>query len=300
MKNVSFLSVLVGLSVSAQAQQIVVDTSYYAPPPLSRKRVLMADPDQNASRYQSRSGKRANTHPDLLEQLREIRTWYVGAEGGFRSEGSVLSNSFNGLVSTPALTKAVWGATLGYTYRNAWAIETGYTRAPIHLTISIANNGDPLVYTYLNSGSGIPLRLKRRLGSARQAKNETGFWLTAGAWFIPNGSGQIGDFNLIGYSNRGRNRVDTLRLTNNATVFNRVTGMTELGLDYVTRLSSYLELSFYGRKYWGLGNALKSDLTYTVNSGVQQQATTTANGSGWGVGLSLRYIYGRQHELKKP
>ena len=298
MKHLSLLSMLVSLSTAVQAQEVVIDTSYYTSP--VRRRVLMADPDKNPGNHQIKSGRRADGRHDLINQLNEIQTWYVGAEGGFRTDGGTLSNSFNGLVSTPTPAKAMWEASLGYTYHNAWVIETGYTHAPIHLTMSIANNSVPLVYTYTNSGYGLPLRLKRRLGPARQAKNGTGFWLTAGAWLIPNGSNPTGDFKLIGYSYRGRSHVDTLRLTNTTTVANRVTGMAELGLDYATRLSSHLELGFYVRTYWGLGNALKADLVYTVNGSSQQQAMVTANGSGWGVGTSLRYIYRRQHELKKP
>jgi hypothetical protein len=295
MKNISLLAFLVGLSLSAQAQKVVIDTNYYAPPPV-RRRVILADPDDN---LQTRQSKRADNRRELLDQLNEIQTWYIGAEGGFRSDGSILSNSLDGLVSSATLTKATWSVLLGYTYHNSWTIETGYTRSPIHLNITIANNADPLVFNYLNNGYGIPLRIKRRIGSGKGSANGTGFWLTGGAWLIPNGSGQTGDFQLIGYSRRGRNRIDTLRLNNTTTVFNSVTGIAELGIDYATRLSTRFELGFYARKYWGLGDALKSDLLYTVNNGSQQQATITSNGSGWGLGLALRYIYGRQYEVKK-
>ena len=113
-------------------------------------------------------------------------------------------------------------------------------------------------------------------------------------------SGQTGDFSLIGYNHYGRNRVDTIRLTNSTTIRKRVTGIAELGLDYTTRLASRVEMGFYVRKYWGLGNALQSDLVYTVNNGSKAQATITADGTGWGFGISLRYLYGRQYEVKNP
>ncbi|WP_246202188.1 hypothetical protein [Spirosoma agri] len=295
----SLLFLLLILTVSAQAQEVVIDTTYYAPPPVVRERVIREDPDMNPSPRQVKRDRKATSRQALLSQLSEVQTWYVGAESGFRSDGSVLSNSLNGLVSNATLTKASWSALLGYTYRNAWTIETGYSRAPIHLNITIANSSDPLVFTYRNSGYGIPLRIKRRIGAGKQAMNGTGFWLTGGAWLIPNGTGETGNFKLIGYSQRGRNRIDTLRLNNTTTVLNDVTGIAELGIDYATRLSSWLELGFYVRKYWGLGNALKSNLDYTVNRGSQQQATIVANGSGWGVGVSLRYTYGRQYDVKK-
>ncbi len=291
---------LIGLATVVRAQEVVIDTSYYRPPPPVRARTLQADPEKNYGSHLIRGGKRADSRHDLAAQLNEVRTWYIGAEGGFRSDGSVFSNSFDGLISTPTQTKATGGLTFGYGYRNAWILETGVTYAPIHLAISVANRGDALVYTYTNSGYSIPFRIKRRLGSGRLASNGTGFWITGGAWLVPNGSGQLGDFSLIGYSYRGRNRVDTLRLSSTALVSNRITGVAELGLDYAIRLSSYLELGFFGRKYWGLGTALQSNLLYTVNGGAEQRSTLTANGSGWGFGLALRYIYSRQHELKKP
>ncbi|GAB4037448.1 hypothetical protein GCM10028809_52600 [Spirosoma gilvum] len=234
----------------------------------------------------------------MLHQLREIQTWSVTLEGGFRSDGSTLSNSFNRLVSNATQVKGVWSVLASYTYRNAWTIETGYAHAPIHLNITIANGSQPLTYTYQNSGTGIPLRIKRRIGSGKNAENGTGFWLTGGAWLIPNGTKQLDDFKLIGYIYSGRNRIDTLRLDNTTTT-NQITGLAEAGVEYNARLSSSIELGGYLRKYWGFGDALRSDLIYSVNKGSIQYAAATANGTGWSFGISLRYIYGRQHELKQ-
>ncbi|GAB3804118.1 hypothetical protein GCM10028819_35160 [Spirosoma humi] len=299
MKHLFLLTFLMGLFTSGQAQEVVIDTNYYAPPPVVRERLLTEDPDNNP-RYQSGGSQRATRRRGLLEKLNEVQTWYVGAETGFRSDGSVLNNSLDRLVSNPTPVKASWSALLGYTYRNAWTVEAGYTRAPIHLTISIANSNSPLVFNYLNNGHGVPLRLKRRLGSGKRAANGTGFWITGGGWLIPNGSGQTGDFRLIGYSYYGRNRVDTIRLTNSTTIRKQLTGIAELGLDYTTRLASRVEMGFYVRKYWGLGIALQSDLVYTVNNNSKTQATITADGTGWGFGISLRYLYGRQYEVRNP
>ncbi|MFD2936507.1 hypothetical protein [Spirosoma flavum] len=300
MRNISLLSFLIGLTIVARAQEVVIDTNYYAPPPVVRRPVLIADPDQNLNHRQLKGNRQADNRRDLLNQFNEVQTWYISAETGFRSDGSILSNSLDRLVSNPTLTKAVWSGLFGYTYRNSWAVEVGYTRAPIHLNITIANSNDPLVFNYTNSGYGIPLRIKRRIGSGSRSANGTGFWVTGGAWLIPNGNGQTGDFRLIGYTYHSRNRTDTLRLNNSTTIFKRVTGVAELGIDYTTRLSPTIELGFYARKYWGLGNALRSDLVYTVNNSAKQQATITADGTGWGFGLALRYIYGRQQEMKKP
>jgi hypothetical protein len=308
MKHIFLLAFSFGLSVSALAQEVVIDTNYYTPP-AQRRQVLTPDPEQGYTPYQpsrTQSTGRYHNGPDsdnpLFHQLKEVQTWYLGAEGGLRSDGSTLTNSFNGLVSNVTQTKVVWSVLLGYTYRNAWAVETGYAHTPIHLNITIANGQTPLIFNYQNSGSGIPLRLKRRIGSGKQAKNGTGFWLTAGAWLIPNGTGPMDDFKLIGYSSRNSSRVrttDTLRLSNTTKTFSSVTGLAELGVDYSARLSPFLELGAYVRKYWGLSNALRSDLVYTINNKSEQQGVVTANGTGWGFGIALRYIYGRQHEVKK-
>lgn len=303
MKHVSFVLFFLAFSLSTLAQKIVSDTNYYTLPS-QRRHVLTADPDQRSENYQSQGSQpfgHRRVNRQLVDEFKEMQTWYVGAEGGFRSDVSTLSNTFNGLVSNPTQTKAVWGVTLGYTYRNSWSVETGYGRSPIHLSIKIANGQNPLAFDYQNSGYGIPLRLKRRIGLGNRSANGTGFWLSAGAWLIPNGNGQMDNFRLIGYSSRSRgSRTDTLRLNNSATAPNRLTGLAEVGVDYAVRLSSFLELGAHVRKYWGLGTALRSELTYTINSTSETRATMTADGTGWGFGIALRYIYGRQHEAKFP
>ncbi|OJW76813.1 MULTISPECIES: hypothetical protein [unclassified Spirosoma] len=285
----------------ALAQIIEIDTSETAPPPI-RRNVLTDDPEQRSTLPRSSTSRTASGRQSdylLLHQLREIQTWSVAIEGGFRSDASNLTNTFNRLVSSATQFKGVWSVLAGYTYRNAWAVETGYARAPIHLNITIANGSQPLVFTYQNSGSGIPVRLKRRIGSGKKAENGTGFWVTGGAWLIPNGTKQLDDFKLIGYIYGGRNnRIDTLRL-DNITSTNQITGLAEAGFEYNVRLSSSLELGGYLRKFWGLGDALRSDMIYSVNKSSIQYASATANGTGWGFGMSLRYIYGKQHELKQ-
>ena len=299
MKHLVLFWFLVGLSVSALAQEISMDTTYYTPPTERRPR-LTADPDERANHHQlNRSADLYKTATDLTNSLREIQTWYVTAEGGFRSDAGALTNSLDGLVRTATQIKANGSALLGYTYRNAWSVEAGYAYAPIHLNITIANGQTPLIFDYKNSGHGIPLRLKRRIGLGSRAATGTGFWLTAGVWLIPNGNQPMNNFKLIGYNTRNRGtRTDTVRLTNSTVIVNRITGLAELGIDYSVRLSSFVELGTYIRNYWGLGQALRSDLMYTVNHASAQQATITADGTGWSFGIALRYVYGRQHEIK--
>lgn len=299
MKHVLLLCFLLGLSTSVRAQEVVIDTNYYAPPPV-RRRVLTADPDHNPNPYESDRSRQRRIKTELLDQFNETRTWYVAIEGGLRSNGSVLSNSFNGLVSSSGKTIPTAGLLLGYTYRNAWVLETGVTYAPVPLNITIQSSPTPYVFNYQTNGYNIPVRLKRRIGSGSKGPNGTGFWVSAGAWLLPNGNNQPDALHFTGRSGYSRRApVDTLQLNINTTTANRISGLAELGIEYATRLSSSLELGFSLRKYWGLGNVLRSDLTYTVNSASETKSTLTTDGSGWGVNIALRYIYARQHELKK-
>lgn len=303
MKNVSLILVLVCLTVSAQAQEVIFDTSYYAPPPV-RRRVLSADPEQRADPYRPNAWRnRTNQDDDVIRKnrLKEIQTWYISAEGGFRKDVSVLTNTFGNLISSTTPTKGIWSIMVGYTFRNAWSIETGYTRAPTHLNVTIDNTPSPFVFNYQNAGYGIPIRLKRRIGLGKNAANGTGFWVSGGAWLIPNGNQDPETLKFYGYYTYPRtHQVDSLQLNVTTGPVSRISGLAELGIEYATRLSSSLELGFFLRKYWGFGTAMRSDLTYTVNKTSQQQGTITANGTGTGFGITLRYIYGKQYELKTP
>jgi hypothetical protein len=300
MKHLLLFCFLLSLPTSVRAQEVVIDTSYYAPLPV-RRRVLTTDPDQNPNPYESDRIRQRQIKADLLNQFSETRTWYAAIEGGLRGDVSVLRNSFNGLIGNSGKTTPTVGFLLGYTYHNAWVLETGVTYAPIHLNITIANSPSPYIFNYQTSGYNIPTRLKRRIGSGRKAKNGTGFWVSAGAWLLPNGNNQPDALHFTGRSGYSRRApVDTLQLTINTTTANSISGLAELGIEYATHLSSSLELGFSLRKYWGIGNALRSDLTYTVNSTSETKSTLTSNGSGWGVGIAMRYLYARRHEVKKP
>ncbi|MBD2699323.1 hypothetical protein IC229_01655 [Spirosoma sp. BT702] len=301
MKHIFFTSLFLSSFISAQAQEIVIDTSSVAPPPV-RVHGLTADPDERLEDFRygkirTADGKRE----DYLQfrRLKEIQTLSINVEGGFRSETSTLSNSFNGLINSNLSMKANWSVLLGYSYRNIWAIEAGYGYLPIRLNVSVTNGSNPLIYNYQNSGNGATVRLKRRIGSGKRSLNNTGFWLTGGAWLIPNGSGQIDPLRLTGRSNSRRNRAaDTLQLNINTSIANRFTGMAELGAEYTVRLASSVELGFYARKYWGIGDALQSTLTYKVNNAAEQQSFIKSDGSGWGFGVALRFILEREHEFK--
>ena len=284
----------------ATAQDIVTDTSYYTPPS-QRKPRLTPDPDLLPTLYAPKQQKFERYETDLLNRFSDVHSWYIAAEGGVRQDGSQLSNTFSGLISNPATTAWTWGTLIGYTYRNVWTAEFGYTHAPTHLNVTLANTPAPYRYMYKNSGNGLPVRLKWHIGASRRTTSNTGFWLTAGAWLVPNGNQPNDKLQFTGRSGRvgSRNRVDTLQITVNTGTANQITGIAEAGAAYTIRLSSLFELGLYTRKYWGLGNALRSDLTYQVNGATQTTSSILSSGTGWGGGFSLRYVYSRKRELRE-
>ena len=301
MRN-SLLTVwLLGFSVLATAQEIIIDTSYYIPPS-QRKPLLTPDP---ANRPNSRPLYREQyilSETALLNQFRDVHSWYVVVEGGLRQDVSQLSNTFNGLISNPAASAWTGGVLVGYTYRNAWNAEFGYTYAPTHLNITLASSPAPYQYSYKNSGYGLPVRIKWHVGAGKRTVSNTGIWLSAGAWLIPNGDQKNDLLQFTGRSGRGgpRSRFDTLEVTVNTGTANRLTGVAEAGVDYTARISSLFEMGFYVRKYWGLSSALRSDLTYRVNRATETTSSITANGTGWSAGISLRYVYSRKREVREP
>ncbi|GAB3704026.1 hypothetical protein GCM10027592_34860 [Spirosoma flavus] len=303
MKHIFFIFLFLGSFLSAQAQEVVIDTSDVAPPPVRVHGRLTADPndrvdDLRYGKLRTADDKRA----DYLQsqRLKEIRTLSINVEGGLRNEVSTLSSSLNGLIISNLPMKTNWSVLLGYSFQNNWAIEAGYGYLPIRLNVTVANGSRPLAYNYQNSSNGATVRMKRRIGSGKRSLNNTGFWLTGGAWLIPNGSGQIDPLRLTGRSTPRRNQAaDTLQLDITTSIANRFTGMAELGAEYTVRIASSVEMGFYARKYWGIGNALQSTITYKVNNVTEQQSLIKSDGSGWGFGVALRFILEREHEFKE-
>ncbi len=224
--------------------------------------------------------------------------WYIGTEGFVRTDHGQLTNDFGGLVSGNKVTRVGWSALIGWTYRDAWAMEAGYARSPIHNELQVANWPAPLVFRFTNEKSGFVIRTKRQLFSTSPQQRRSGLWLTAGLWLIPNTGEHKSQFSLEGY--RGyRMRYDTLLITSQTTTNVRATGLAELGLEYAVRLSSQVDLGLFGRKYWGLGSSISTDLSYSVNGQTPQTATLQGTGNGMSFGVSLRYTYSRKHVVAK-
>ncbi|GAB2560059.1 hypothetical protein [Spirosoma aerophilum] len=238
--------------------------------------------------------------------------WYVALDGFIKTDRAKLDNSFDGLIKNDLVGKAGWGATVGWAYRERWAVEAGYARMPIHTQVSVTNASSPLVFRYSNDRNAFVLRGKRLIVSTSKPWLRSGFWLSGGMWLVPNSGQQEGRFSLLGYRYTGRRETpDTLRLTSETRANAGMTTLAELGAEYNVRLSNSIDLGFSVRKFWGLGNALTTNVTYAVNypntpngniadvgsRTSVQNAQLLGDGTGMSYGFTLRYTYAIRRHL---
>ena len=218
--------------------------------------------------------------------------WYVTLDGFVRTDRARINNSLNGLLESDPVAKVGVGAVIGWTHRERWAIEGGYARMPIHTQVSVRNGTSPLVYRYTNGRNAFVLRGKRLLLSTSGPWLRSGFWVSGGLWLVPNVGQSEGQFSLKGYRYRGRGESpDTLQLLSQTRTGSRMTTMAELGAEYNVRLSNNVDLGFSVRKFWGLGNSIVTNVNYSVNRALVQQAQLQGTGTGMSYGVTLRYTY---------
>ncbi|WP_420156128.1 hypothetical protein [Siphonobacter sp.] len=228
-----------------------------------------------------------------------LHRWYLGLEGFTRTDQSTLTNSLDGLVTAASVNRASWSALIGYAYRDAWVLEGGYARMPIHNQLTLVTAPQSVAFTFTNESHAAMLRFKRRLFQTGKRKNQAGLWLTAGAYIVPSSGKYVDGFIMEGYRyRRFQTAPDTLLLLSQTETAKRTTGMLELGLEYNVRLSNRLEMGFYGRKIWGLQKALVTEMIYSENSVQTQSSRITATGTGWSLGLALRYTYSFRRSMK--
>ncbi|GAB3734419.1 hypothetical protein [Spirosoma lituiforme] len=237
--------------------------------------------------------------------------WYASLEGFVRTDRARLDNSFDGLIQSDLVGKASWGGVVGWMYRERWAFEAGYARMPIHTQVSVINASYPLAFRYNSKQNAFVIRGKRLIVSTSKPWLRSGFWLSGGMWVVPNSGQREGRFSLLGYRYDGRRETpDTLRLTSETHANANMTALAELGLEYNIRLSSAIDLGFAVRKFWGLSDALTTDVTYAVNTPNTQFGNSVAgsrtsvqtaqllgDGSGMSYGFTLRYTYATRRHL---
>lgn len=224
--------------------------------------------------------------------------WYLSGEGFLRTDNSRLDNSFGGLIGTRPVTRAGWSAIIGFTNQDRWGMEWGYARSPINSSLTL--NSQPAYTIRLeNEKNGLLVRSRYMILSTSRKDRRSGFWLTAGAWLIPNSGSIKNRFTLDGLGYRGfRQAPDTLLLISRTATNREPSGLLELGLEYNVRLSGRWDMGMVVRRNWGVGNSLATDLTYRINNQPYQTASLRANGNGTTVGLAIRYTYSARYNIK--
>ncbi|GAB2588986.1 hypothetical protein [Spirosoma areae] len=223
--------------------------------------------------------------------------WYVALDGFIRTDRAHLDNSFDGLIESDLVGKAGWGAVIGWAYRERWAVEAGYARMPIHTQVSIGNTRSPLQFRYANNRNSFMLRGKRLVLSTSKPWLRSGFWLSGGAWVVPNNGQQEGTFSLSGTRRSYWEAAENFQLTSRTHINNQLTTLAEVGAEYNVRLGSAFELGVSVRKFWGLGSSITTDLSYTPTHTPSQQAQLQGTGNGMSYGLTLRYSFDIRRKL---
>ncbi len=228
-----------------------------------------------------------------------IDRWYASLEGFVRTDRAQLDESFSGLIDSKRVTKFGAGAVIGWVYRERWAVEAGYARMPIHTQLSVNSSYVEQSYQSANDRQGFVLRGKRQILSTSGPWRRSGFWLSTGLWLVPNSGRQEGQFKVSGQTYRTRREwSDSFVLSGQTRINAQPTGLLEIGAEYGVRVTDNVDLGLSVRKYWGLGNSLTTDLTYSsLNRGISQSAQLNGKGTGMAYGLTLRYAYSiRRHQ----
>lgn len=232
--------------------------------------------------------------------------WYVGADGFLRTDRSQLTQTFDGLISTKPTTQTGWSALVGWVSNERWAVEGGYARSPIHNTLVVGQGSNALDLTFENNKNGFVVRGKRLLRFGNRTR-KSGLWLGAGIWMVPNNGRQLSSFLVEGYQYSGsgggfgrsaRAQIDTLQIFGVARLSPTLNSMAEASAEYTVKLGGRTEFSLFARKVWGLNNSITTNLFYTINSGESQSAVLKSDGSGWSVGVSIRYTYALRYDLR--
>ena len=230
----------------------------------------------------------------LLKTFGDVRInnrWYAGANGFVRTDKNILNNTLDGLIATKSPASYGYSASVGWVSHEQWTAEAEFARSPIH-NVLIINGSNPLSYKLINDKNSLIFRGKRRLlfGKSNSFRRSA-FWISGGIGIVPN-SGKAKDYmEFSGYRERGRRQeIDTLFITSDTRTNSHITGMAEASAEYIVKVSRAIDLSFFGRKQWGIGNSLTTNLVYYVNRQEMQTAKITSDGSGWNFGVSLRYV----------
>lgn len=270
MKQIFYLLVFLGVSVPVLAQNA---SDYY---PVQQRRHSL---ERLVARYAPRTDQ-----------------WYLGTEGFIRTDKSILTNSFGGIVSVRPVSRFGYGVHIGYTYNERWTIEGGYVRSATHNSFVINRQPMPIGLMYENDKNAFVLRGKRLLLPTSRVGRRSGIWMTADLWLVPNSGRSREGFRVDGLRYRDfQTKPDTVMIRSITRTNFQPTGLVQLGLEYNARLTDQLSLGLWAKRAWGLGNSIKTDMTYYDNGMPSQASLIRGTGQGFSVGFSLRYTYAQRY-----
>ena len=140
------------------------------------------------------------------------------------------------------------------------------------------------------------LRGKRLLLATSRVGRRSGIWLTADIWLVPNSGRSLDGFRVDGLRYGDfQTRPDTVMIRSITKTNSQPTGLFQLGLEYNARLTDQFNLGLWGRRAWGIGSSIKTDMTYYDNGSPSQASFIRGTGQGFSVGLTLRYTYGQRY-----
>ncbi|GAB3993746.1 hypothetical protein GCM10028807_29780 [Spirosoma daeguense] len=224
--------------------------------------------------------------------------WYVSLDSYLRTDNAQIDNSFDDLITSDVVGKVSLGATLGWVYRERWAVEAGYARTPIHTQVSVSNTATPLYFRNTDTRNTFVLRGKRLLISTSKPWLRSGFWLSGGMWVVPGKDHLDNRYTLAGYRYQGRwEAMESFKLVSQSRSNPETTTVAELGAEYNIRLNNALDLGIAVRKYWGLGEASTTNVTYLAGRMAPKETQLQGTGSGMSYGITLRYNFSIQRSL---
>lgn len=270
MKQILYVLAFLGVSVPVWAQEA---SEYF---PVQQRRHTL---ERLVARYAPRTDQ-----------------WYLGTEGFIRTDRSILTNSFNGIVAVRPVSRFGYGFHIGYTYHESWTIEGGYVRSATHNSFVINRRPYPIDLIYSSDKNAFVLRGKRLLLPTSRVGKRSGIWMTADVWLTPNSGRSLDGFRVDGLRYRDfQTTPDTVMIRSVTKINDQPTGLFQLGLEYNARLSDQLSLGLWGKSAWGLGSSIKTDMTYYDNGTASQASTIRGTGQGFSVGFSLRYTYAQRY-----
>lgn len=264
-----FLSILFGIVLLPAVGQGVTD--YYRLPEKS----------QQYKRLVNRYGG-----PQIKDR------WYVALDGFVRTDRAQLDNPHDGLIESDLVGKAGWGATLGYVFRERWAIEGSYARMPIHTQIAISHTSPPVSIRTTSYRDAFMLRGKWLMLSTSKPWLKSGFWVSGGAGVLPIAAPQQENSSLAGYRYQNRWEAgDMFKLTTQTQAPGHLATLAELGVEYNVRLCSAVDFGVSARKVWGISDVVTTHVTYVGSRTSPQQAQLQGRGAGMSYGVTLRYSF---------